>query len=96
MLPVAGFYKDILEGVSLKGRVCSCVHIFSKLAMMLLKVADTSSVRGMAKNLRDLLVFIKLHNCYSLQQPGVTGINMYLDGGNTKTMLTFCSLNMKT
>ena len=96
MLPVAGFYKDILEGVSLKGRVCSYVHIFSKLVMMLLKVAETSSVRGMAKNLHDLLVFINLHNCYSLQQPGVTGINMYLDGGNTKTMLTFCSLNMKT
>ena len=96
MLPVAGFYKDILEGVSLKGRVCSCVHIFSKLVMMLLKVAETSSVRGMAKNLHDLLVFINLHNCYSLQPPGVTGINMYLDGGNTKTMLTFCSLNMKT
>ena len=96
MLPVAGFYKDILEGVTLKGRVCSCVHIFSKLVMMLLKVAETSSVRGMAKNLHDLLVFINLHNCYTLQQLGVTGINMYLDGGNTKTMLTFCSLNMKT
>ena len=68
----------------------------SKLVMMLLKVAETSSVRGMAKNLHDLLVFIKLHNCYSLQQPGVTGINMYLDGGNTKTRLTFRSLNMKT
>ena len=96
MLPVAGFYKDILEGVSLIGRVCSYLHIFSKLVMMLLKVAETSSVRGMAKNLHDLLVFINLHNCYTLQQLGVTGINMYLDGGNTKTMLTFCSLNMKT
>ena len=50
----------------------------------------------MAKNLQDLLVFINLHNCYTLQQLGVTGINMYLDGGNTKTMLTSCSLNMKT
>ena len=69
---------------------------FSKLVMMLLKVADTSSVRGMAKNLHDLLVFINLHNCYSLQQLGVTGINMYLDGGITKTMLTSCFLNMKT
>ena len=49
MLPVTGFYKDILEGVSLKGRVCSYLHIFSKLVMMLLKVAETSSVRGMAK-----------------------------------------------
>ena len=49
MLPVAGFYKAILEGVSLKGRVCSYLHIFSKLVMMLLKVAETSSVRGMAK-----------------------------------------------
>ena len=69
---------------------------FSKLVMMLLKVADTSSVRGMAKNLHVLLVIINLHYCYSLQQLGVTGINMYLDGGNTKTMLTSCSLNMKT
>ena len=69
---------------------------FSKLVMMLLKVAETSSVRGMAKNLHVLLVIINLHNCYSLQQLGVTGINMYLDGGNTETMLTSCSLNMKT
>ena len=59
--------------------------------MRLLKVADTSSVRGMAKNLHDLLVFINLHNCYTLQQLGVTGINMYLDGGNTEMMLTSCS-----
>ena len=60
--------------------------------MMLLKVAERSSVRGMAKNLRDLLTYyINLHNCYILQQRGVTGINMYLDGGNTKTMLTSCS-----
>ena len=48
--------------------------------MMLLKVADTSSVRGTAKNLHDLLVFINLHNCYSLQQLGVTGINMHVLG----------------
>ena len=70
---------------------------FSKLVMMLLKVAERSSVRGMTKNLHDLLTyFINLHNCYTLQQLGVTGINMYLDGGNTETMLTSCSLNMKT
>ena len=73
-----------------------CTYFFSKLVMMLLKVADSSSVRGMAKNLHDLLVFFNLHNCHTLQQLGVTGINMYLDGGNTKTMLTSCSLNMKT
>ena len=91
MLSVAGLYKDISEGVSLKGRVCSCVYIFSKLVMRLLKVAATSSVRGMAKKLHDLLVFINLHNCYTLQQLGVTGINMYLDGGNTEMMLTSCS-----
>ena len=34
------------------------MHIFfSKLVMMLLKVAERSSVRGMAKNLHDLLTY---------------------------------------
>ena len=38
------------------------MHIFfPKLVMTLLKVAETSSFRGMAKNLHDLLVFINLH-----------------------------------